>query len=163
MVYAAKNLQRDNLWELPGGFVVRTQRFHYHGLGSIPDLGTKILQTAQQGQKKKKKKDNPWGKIQAPLYGLGEFFSRAHSMTNRFFIRMQCISCFRSYFLFQKMISFWAPEYFWMIIFLYFFSNHISVLFIQTQKLWSFSFHFVFISLIQVEWKKTICSLDWFY
>ena len=55
MVYAAKNLQRDNLWELPGGFVVRTQRFHYHGLGSIPDLGTKILQTAQQGQKKKKK------------------------------------------------------------------------------------------------------------
>jgi len=39
MVYAAKNLQRDNLWELPGGFVVRTQRFHYHGLGSIPDGG----------------------------------------------------------------------------------------------------------------------------
>ena len=33
----------------------RTQRFHCHGLGSIPGQGTKILQAAWNNRKKKKK------------------------------------------------------------------------------------------------------------
>ena len=32
------------LWEFPGGPVVRTRRFHCRGPGSIPGWGTKILQ-----------------------------------------------------------------------------------------------------------------------
>ena len=42
--------------EFPGSPVVRTQRFHCHGLGSIPGWGTKIPEAAQNGQKKKKKR-----------------------------------------------------------------------------------------------------------
>lgn len=30
------------------------RRFHYHGLGSIPGLGTKFLKAAQHGQREKK-------------------------------------------------------------------------------------------------------------
>ena len=41
--------------EFPGGPVVRIQCFHCEGLGSIPGQGTKILQDAWRGQKKKKK------------------------------------------------------------------------------------------------------------
>ena len=37
--------------EFPGGQVVRTQRFHRHGLGSVPGWGTKILQAVWRGQK----------------------------------------------------------------------------------------------------------------
>ena len=38
--------------KFPGGPVVRIQRFHCRGLGSIPGQGTKIPQAAQHGQKK---------------------------------------------------------------------------------------------------------------
>ena len=44
----------EALWELPGGPVVRTRRFHFRGPGSVPGWGTKIPQAAQCGQKKKK-------------------------------------------------------------------------------------------------------------
>ena len=39
-------------WELPGGPVVRTWRFHSHGLGSIPGWGNKIPKEAWHSQKK---------------------------------------------------------------------------------------------------------------
>ena len=39
--------------EFPGSPVVRTWHFHCQGLGSIPNQGTKTLQAAQLGQKKK--------------------------------------------------------------------------------------------------------------
>ena len=39
------------LREFPGGPVVRTWRFQYWDLDSIPGLGTKVLQVAQHGQK----------------------------------------------------------------------------------------------------------------
>ena len=47
--------------EFPGGLMVRAQHFHCCGLGSIPDLGTVIVDqaTAHHGKKKKKKKKNP--------------------------------------------------------------------------------------------------------
>lgn len=35
-------IQKDRLGDFPGGLVVRTWRFHYHGPGSIPDKGIKI-------------------------------------------------------------------------------------------------------------------------
>ena len=40
--------------EFPCGPVVRTRYFRCHGLGSIPDQGTKILQAIQQGKKTQK-------------------------------------------------------------------------------------------------------------
>ena len=42
--------------EFPGDPVIRTPCFHCPGPGSIPGLGTKILQVMQYGQKNKKKK-----------------------------------------------------------------------------------------------------------
>ena len=46
---------KNRQWgEFPGGPVVRIQCFHCVGLGSIPGQGTKILQDAWRGQKKKK-------------------------------------------------------------------------------------------------------------
>ena len=48
------SFKKFNLGEFPGGPVVRIQRFHYRGPGSIPGRGTKVLpQAAWQGQKKK--------------------------------------------------------------------------------------------------------------
>ena len=47
---------KSHLREFPGSSVVRTQRFHCWGPGPIPGQGTKILQTLQHSQKKKKKK-----------------------------------------------------------------------------------------------------------
>ena len=45
-------------WKFPGGLVIRIQRFHCCGPGSIPGQGTEISQTSGSGQKgKKKKKD----------------------------------------------------------------------------------------------------------
>ena len=44
------------LREFPGGPVVRTQRFHCQGLGSIPGWGTNILYPASRCQKRKEKK-----------------------------------------------------------------------------------------------------------
>ena len=44
------------IWEFPGGPVVRTPRFHFRGMGSIPGWGTKIPQAAQYGQKQKQTK-----------------------------------------------------------------------------------------------------------
>ena len=46
MVSALKNL---TVWEFPGDPMVRTQRFHCCGPGSIPGQGTKILQASQHG------------------------------------------------------------------------------------------------------------------
>ena len=40
---------------IPGGLVVRILGFHCRGKGSIPGQGTEIPQTAQLGQKKKKR------------------------------------------------------------------------------------------------------------
>ena len=40
--------------EFPGSPVIRTQHFHFHVLGSIPGLGTKIPQGVAKRQKKKK-------------------------------------------------------------------------------------------------------------
>ena len=42
--------------DFPGGPVVRTQRFHCHGRGTIPGWGTKIPQATLCGQKEKKRK-----------------------------------------------------------------------------------------------------------
>ena len=42
--------------EFPGDPVIRTPCVHCPGPGSIPGLGTKILQVMQYGQKNKKKK-----------------------------------------------------------------------------------------------------------
>ena len=39
--------KRIIVWEFPGGPVVRTQCFHYCGLGSIPGQGTKIPQATR--------------------------------------------------------------------------------------------------------------------
>ena len=36
--------------EFPGGLVIRTQHFHWHGPGSIPGQGTKIPQITQHSQ-----------------------------------------------------------------------------------------------------------------
>ena len=36
---------------IPGGLVVRTWHFHCHGLDSVPDQGTKVLQDLQCGPK----------------------------------------------------------------------------------------------------------------
>ena len=47
------NLKYDTR-EFPGGPMVRTQRFHCQGPGSIPGQRTKILQVAWRGRKKKK-------------------------------------------------------------------------------------------------------------
>ena len=50
--------QRTLSRELPGGPVVRTWHSHCQGLGSIPGLGTKVLQAvwcSQKGREKKKK------------------------------------------------------------------------------------------------------------
>ena len=41
--------------EFPGSPVIRTQHFHFHVLGSIPGLGTKIPQGVAKRQKKKLK------------------------------------------------------------------------------------------------------------
>ena len=43
-------------WEFPGGPVIRIQRFHCHGPGSIPGEGTKITQPTWCSQKKKKER-----------------------------------------------------------------------------------------------------------
>ena len=40
--------------ESPGGPVVRTQRFHCCGPGSVPGRGTKILQALQRGRKRER-------------------------------------------------------------------------------------------------------------
>ena len=44
------NSENRERGEFPGCPVVRTWRFHCHGPGSIPDLGTKIPQAAQHGK-----------------------------------------------------------------------------------------------------------------
>lgn len=41
--------------EFPGGLVVRIQHFHYHGLGSVPDWGTDILQVVWYAKKRQNK------------------------------------------------------------------------------------------------------------
>ena len=43
-------------WEFPGSSVDRTQRFHCHGLGSIPGQGTKIPQAVWHSPPKKERK-----------------------------------------------------------------------------------------------------------
>ena len=40
--------------EFPGSPGVRTQCFHFCGLGSVPHQGTKFLKAGKQGKKKKK-------------------------------------------------------------------------------------------------------------
>ena len=45
-------LQKGSFPEYPVGPVVRTHRFHCHGLGSIPGWGTKIPQATQRNQVK---------------------------------------------------------------------------------------------------------------
>ena len=45
--------QRD-LWDFPGGPVVRTPCCHCRGPGSIPGQGTEVLQALQHSQKKRK-------------------------------------------------------------------------------------------------------------
>ena len=52
----AMALFRNALWEFPGSPVVRTQRFHCQGSGSISGHGIEILQAAGRSQKKKEKK-----------------------------------------------------------------------------------------------------------
>ena len=49
-------LKNKAFWKFPGSPVVRTRGFTAKGPGSIPGWGTKISQTGQHGQKKKKKK-----------------------------------------------------------------------------------------------------------
>ena len=44
-----------NSWEFPGGLVVRTRRFHCHGLVSVPVQRTKILQATWCSQNKQTK------------------------------------------------------------------------------------------------------------
>ena len=44
--------------EFPGGLVVGTWHFHYHGQGLIPGQGTKIPQTMWYGQKVKHSKQS---------------------------------------------------------------------------------------------------------
>ena len=44
--------------EFPGSIVVRTQHFHYQGLGSVPGQGTKILQAMPQSKKLKRRQKN---------------------------------------------------------------------------------------------------------
>ena len=52
----AHRVYNINIWEFPGGPVVRTLRFHWRRPpGSIPGWGTKILQAAWCSQKKKEK------------------------------------------------------------------------------------------------------------
>ena len=51
------NLKIKNNEEFPGGPVVRTQRFHCPGWGSIPDQGIKILKATWCSQKKERKKE----------------------------------------------------------------------------------------------------------
>ena len=43
------HLHKITLWEFPGGAVIRTQRFHCCGPGSVPGWGTKIPQALQCG------------------------------------------------------------------------------------------------------------------
>jgi len=51
-----KKERRRSQEEFPGGPVARTRHFHCYGLGSVPGVGTKILQASRCGQKQKKKK-----------------------------------------------------------------------------------------------------------
>ena len=51
-----KNHLKKQGWEFPHGPVVGTQCTHCQVLGSIPGWRTKIPQTEQQGQKKKRRK-----------------------------------------------------------------------------------------------------------
>ena len=44
--------------EFPGGLVVGTWHFHYHGQGLIPGQGTKIPQAMWYGQKVKHSKQS---------------------------------------------------------------------------------------------------------
>jgi len=44
--------------EFPGSIVVRTQHFHYQGLGSVPGQGTKILQAMPRSKKLKRRQKN---------------------------------------------------------------------------------------------------------
>ena len=44
-------------WEFPGSRVIRTQHFHFQGMGLIPGWGTKILQATQCIGREKKKHD----------------------------------------------------------------------------------------------------------
>ena len=53
-----KNHLKKPGWEFPHGPEVGTQCAHCHVLGSIPGWRTKIPQTEQQGQKKKKEERN---------------------------------------------------------------------------------------------------------
>ena len=45
----------NNMWEFPGGLVVRILGFHCLGPGFIPGQGNEILQAMWHNQKKKKK------------------------------------------------------------------------------------------------------------
>ena len=55
LIVSSSSLQNQvNIWELPGSPMIRTQRFHCKGPGSIPGWGTKILQTVWHGQNKTK-------------------------------------------------------------------------------------------------------------
>ena len=54
-------VKTEHCWELPGGLVVRTWRFHCCDLGSVRGWGTEILQTAWCGKKQQKKKKKKGG------------------------------------------------------------------------------------------------------
>ena len=68
-----KSLQITHVgWEFPGGPVVRAPCFHCEGPGSIPGQGTKILQAARCGQKKKKSTHvGEYVEKGEPLYTVG--------------------------------------------------------------------------------------------
>ena len=49
---------KNKPWTFPGGLVVRTLCFHCQDVGSIPGLGTKILQAILHSKNKNKTKQN---------------------------------------------------------------------------------------------------------
>ena len=57
-IYVNTSELKSDCREFPGGPVVRTCRFHFWDLGSIPGWGTKILQAVRRGQKKKNCRDH---------------------------------------------------------------------------------------------------------
>ena len=63
--HSGRSVEKTWRREFPGGLVVRTQRFHCQGWGSIPGLGTKIPQPSQQ-RKKKETGGDPDGSKEDP-------------------------------------------------------------------------------------------------
>lgn len=80
-------VKTEHCWELPGGLVVRTWRFHCCDLGSVRGWGTEILQTAWCGKKQQKKKKREGGR-----YNTVEDLTNGRTHQPPGFLQLLCFS-----------------------------------------------------------------------